>query len=220
MKKKLCFAAAILLATAVVCFAVHYAANRTPAGDTSASYNVCSANGVYINDIEEYRKFVNTETHLPEDFITVDKLEAFGTFNGFTCESKTDFADYRYSIDMPNGQAIGIRIQHGNPIDTIIQPVISANKIGMNAVSLTSSDTGMIVRNGIKYNYVNGHLIRMLWTVGDITFSISVSSAWDDYPAFPSDSVIYNMLSAVETEQASAISELQAIITDDNLETE
>lgn len=220
MKKKLCFAAVVLLATAMVCFAVHYAGNSSSAEEPSASYNVCSANGVYIYDIEEYSKFVNTETRLPDDFITVDKLEAFGTFNGFTCESKTDFADYRYSVDMPNGQTIGIRIQHGNPIDTIIQPVISANKIGTNAINLTSTDTGMIVRNRIEYNYVNGHLIRMLWTVGDITFSISVSSAWDDYPAFPSNSVIYNMLSAVETEQASAISELQAIVTDDNLETE
>lgn len=164
----------------------------------------CLNIGVHIYDIEEYNSFIETESKLPDNFVTADMLKEFGTFKGFVCNSETDFSVYGYWLVLENGYENTLLISHTNVQSPSTNTKISMDKTDSNMLTLSTKETGNITVNGIEYHYIKGELLTITWQENNIRFEMQVQQL-SDYPKLPSSSIMGKLISVTPEDQKSAL---------------
>ena len=184
-------------------------------------------NGIAIYDIDEYYHFVATEPNLPGNFVTLDMLNGFGRFHGFVCNNfYPDFSSYAYSFYDENGKTMILWIKTDTKSEPETKKTLSFSKVDTTMQTLATEDSGIILRNGVRYKYDRGRLINFQWEVNGISFSLYLeyasifSSDGKEYPALPADSVFKRLVSTSEAEFTSALNEMSAIVSKNDHVTE
>ena len=184
-------------------------------------------NGIDIYDIDEYNHFVATEPNLPGNFVTLDMLDGFGRFHGFICHNfYPDFSSYAYFFEDENGEAFTLWINTDSPSEPETKKTLSISKADTTMQNLITEDSGIILRNGVRYKYDRGKLTSFKWEVNGISFHLYLeyasifSSDGKEYPDLPADSVFKRLVSTSEAEFTSALSELNAVVSKNDHVTE
>ena len=162
------------------------------------------ATGVEIFDINEYNTFVETETKLPDNFVTADMLKDFGSFKGFVCNSGPNFIYYSYLLVGENDYHISLHVAHSDVVYQYTRSQLNVDKLGKNMTILPTEDTGFISINNIEYHYINGHLVSVRWQDGNVRYDMHTSNI-DDYPPFSSSSIVGKLLSTSSEDQKNAL---------------
>lgn len=131
-------------------------------------------NNLYFTDVESYNDYL-AETNLPKNFVTAEALKCIGSFYGFLGQSdfhNYDYSEYYYILTDANQKNIGFYIDH-----TQDEPLTSTNILtitdGMKDMRFLDTDqSGIIVRNGVTYQYRQGWLISIKWYQKGIEFTI------------------------------------------------
>lgn len=172
---------------------------------------------VSISGEEEYLAFIKTEKKLPENFITAEKLRAFGEFDYFSSElfDKDSVLQYYYSLDAENGDSIGIivwhtsytTIEHSKPQEISIEEWADGSMR-----QLTQEEKGVLVRDKmVEYHYLNGQLTSIRWKTKDLVFKISISHGEWEYSKLTAGSLRQRLLSLSDEDFQSAVEELEQI---------
>lgn len=172
-----------------------------------------------IHDIEEYYDFVVTEKNLPDNFVTADMLSGFGNFDAFICEESFD-SGYAYILEDNDGANINFHIIPKEEKEVQEKETLDVSKAKASMRRLTTQDTGVILRNGVKYHYSLGKLSGIEWKTDDLTFRIWFSYPSKEYTAIAPDSVLSRMLSSSDADLTSALNEMSAIVSQNDHVTE
>ena len=228
MKRKAWIIGLSVIAVASLCVAALFIfdpiSQDTPTKPVSASLTNSAGTGLIrgidIFDIDEYNDFVATEQNLPDNFVTLDMLDGFGSFDGFICHNfYPDFSSYAYFFDDENGEGFTFWISTDPKSEQKNMKTLSISKAETTMQNLVTEDSGIILRNGVCYKYDRGKLTSIEWEINGISFDVNLeydsifSADGKEYPALPEDSMFKRLVSTSEAEFTAALNELSAIVS-------
>lgn len=221
--KKRNYAILIICAAIVVCAAFLFGDSPQTSKESTNSISdpgcINLAGGVHIYDIEEYNNFVATTPDLPSNFVTAEMLRSFGEFDGFICNS--DYTkSYAYCLTLDNDDFITIGVSHVLSGDSEYYKSIVPSKAGDTMMNLSSDESGILEQNGIQYTYVNGTLISISWVTNNVSFTITITGAYDSIATLSTDSLLHQMLSTSTSDQIAVSNALSTVFFDDQPVTE
>lgn len=185
--------------------------------------NALSMDYVYIEDLAEYHKCI-AAAELPDNFVTAEMLSDLGEFEVFYVDPY-DFSGYMYCLNTIDGHEITLHVTHdpGRFQDSIYKDweALDISKAGTNMLQLKTEEQGIITRDGVEYRYrFTGDLGSISWIADNIQFTLSANGGWPDYTKLSKNSPLYYIMSASETEFASALTLINAIPTKNDHVTE
>ena len=177
---------------------------------------------VDYENLEDYNRFIDTTSELPENFITAEDLHSFGTFTYFTCFDLPSFSSYSYNFCLENGFTFLITVVHENSQDKNAEDDYESTwkrledpKFTSDMRYLTEKNTGKAIVGDITYMYNLGKLSSLSWRIDDTMISIFFTvSNIDEFPTESTDSILCCLLSASESISASAIKDINNVITE------
>ena len=166
--------------------------------------------GIDIYSLSEYESFIETSKILPENFVTMDMLEDFGTFSGFVWNPAQKYNKYYYFVLLENGQTMSIYVTPNPPITT--KNYLDISQAGKTMLEIDTNQEGTIVSNGFEFNYVPDGLISVSWMVNGVETKIAWNSTLEEAPPLSEDHILNKIFSKSSDDQIAALNQLKAAI--------
>ena len=128
-----------------------------------------------LEDANMYTEFLDS-TDLPEDFVSYDKIEVIGDFDGLVILSDAylnDYSSYMYNLVDATGFDFVLYVDHVKEDSFIRDPISSVNEKDLRKQLDTSR--GIYVCDNIVYTYITEGLLSIAWEDQNITYKLSGS---------------------------------------------
>lgn len=202
------YAAIILIVIVIICIAIQSGYS----GDSSNNNDIQGEDiftGIDIFSLSEYELFIETSKILPENFVTMDMLESFGTFYGFVWNPEQDYSRYTYSVTLENDKVMFIYVEHDPEIKT--KNYLDISQVGETMLKIDTNQKGTIVSNGMEFNYVSGGgLISVSWMVNGVEIKIGWNAALENAPPLSENHILNKIFSKSSDDQIAALNQLKA----------
>lgn len=138
-----------------------------------------------ISTLEDYNEFLSSE-NLPKNFITYDMLRDVGDYVCLIFLSdgyNGDFTEYMYTVKDSTGYEISVYVEPSIESDVLSSNTIIAEKINRTDLRTNGSvESGIYMYNDVKYKYVSGKLLSIVWDMDGLRYTVTGSSMLDNYP--------------------------------------
>ena len=211
-KKKLIIISAIVLIAAVVigCTATH-TSPTVPTGDVGGIQgDEGFAHEILFHNKAEYDAFVETSKILPNNFISMDVLDDFGSFKQFSWYPEIDNF-YHYSVLLENGHSMTIQITHNPEVET--KNYLDISQVGKTMREINTTEKGAVVSNGMEYYYVPDGLINVSWMVNGVEIKLCWNNRLENAPPLSENHILSKIFSKSSEDQIAAMNQLKAMVT-------
>lgn len=200
----------VLSTIAVILFLMSFCGCATgynePLKSNLSEYAQSMPRRVSFKTLEEIDAYAIKED-TPEEFVHYDEISLLGDFAGYMVFLTPDVNyTYLYSLVDQNQCRISVTVTHfGNKeVGNILE--MNGN---MDSMLLSGgTESGWILRNGMKYAYAGGKLITIRWYVDNIEFTLSLDKP-GCYPMDGESTFTKALLSTSDDEVNSAIKEFK-----------
>ena len=134
---------------------------------------------------EAYTEFLNS-ADLPDDFVSHDKIDAIGAFEGVVFLSDAyhlrDYSWYMYGLVDSTGFEITLYVDHRDRVLSTNPPVSNVNKTDMRLLPDVNEGVYSYVSDHLVYTFVAGSLSTISWKMQNITYKLFFHKPISDYP--------------------------------------
>ena len=138
---------------------------------------------LYFYSKEEYTEFLNS-ADLPDDFVSHDKIDAIGDFEGVVFLHPAylhDYSWYMYGLVDSTGYEFSLYVNHGDKVLPTESSVSNISKTDMRLLPDVNEGVYYYVSDHLVYTFVAGSLSTISWKMQNITYTLFFHKI-SDYP--------------------------------------
>ena len=200
--------AVVLIAAVVIGLSTIHAPSSDPSGDMGG---IQGDEGRYeeivCHNEAEYIEFIETSKILPSNFITMDMLKDFGSFDGFVWVPELG-KSYSYGVLLENDHNMVIIITHNPEIKT--KNYLDISQVGKTMREINTTEKGAVVSNGMEYYYVPDGLISVSWMVNGVEIMLCWNDRLENAPPLSENHILNKIFSKSSDDQIAALNQLKA----------
>lgn len=169
-------------------------------GSPGGVYAKAEISGLTINSLDELNTYLQSQDHVPKNFVTPDLLADFGTFNYYFSSYPNDFSYYFYVFTLSSNMQVRIIFNHNTASNRTEFATFDESCIGTSMARITRRENGNLVSNRVVYNYYSGELGTINWFSNGISIKLNIigdrNATFTNLVNYlPSDHVLIKMLS-------------------------